>query len=84
MSGSYRSADATVAAKDAVAVTASDATTIPVTRSLYIGGAGNLRVRMADTGNTVTFTNVLGGILPIQVDMVYSTSTTATSILALY
>lgn len=83
MSGAYRSADATVAAKDAVAVTASDATIIPITRSLYIGTGGTLKVRMA-SGNDATFSNVATGIFPVQVDMVYSTSTTASGIFALY
>lgn len=73
----------TSAAMDAVAVTASDATIIPVTRALYVGTGGNIKVRMA-SGNAVTFTNVSAGIFPIQVDMVYSTSTTASGIFALY
>lgn len=83
MAGAYRSADATVAAKDAVSVTTSDATVIPITRSLYIGTGGNIKVRMA-SGNTVTFSNVSAGVFPVQVDMVYSTDTTATGIVALY
>jgi hypothetical protein len=73
----------TSAAQDAVAVTTSDATIIPVTRALYIGTGGNLKVRMA-SGNTVTFTSVAAGVFPIQVDMVYSTDTTASGIFALY
>jgi hypothetical protein len=84
MAGAYHSADATVAARDAVAVTTSDATIIPVTRSLYVGTSGNLVVRMAYSGNTVTFTNVPAGIFPVQVDMVFATSTTASNIVALY
>jgi hypothetical protein len=84
MAGAFRSADATVAAHGAVAVTPSDATIIPVTRALYIGTGGNLVVRMAGTQADVTFANVAQGIFPIQVDMVYSTSTTASNIVALY
>lgn len=84
MSGAYHSADATVAARDAVAVVVSDSTVIPVTRALYVGTGGTLVVRMAYTGNDATFTNVAQGIFPVQVDMVYSTSTTATDIVALY
>jgi len=80
---SYKSADATVAAHGAVAVTTSDATIIPVTRSLYIGTGGNINVRMAD-GQTILFSNVAAGIFPIQVDQVLSTSTTAALIVALY
>lgn len=79
----YRTADATVAAHGAFLVTPSDATIIPVTRALYIGGTGNINVRMADT-QTILFTAVPVGIFPIQVDQVLSTSTTATNIVALY
>ena len=74
-----------------VAVTPTDNTKIPTTRALYIGGAGNIVVKFADVtdptvaGNTVTLTGVLAGqIYPLQVNCVNSTSTTATSIVALY
>jgi hypothetical protein len=84
MAGSYRSANATVAAHSAFVVTPSDATIIPATRGLYIGGAGNINVVMAEDENTVLFTAVPAGfILPIQVIQVLSTSTTATAIVAL-
>lgn len=79
----FRSADATVAAHGAVAVTASDATIIPVTRSLYVGTTGNINVKMAD-GQTVLFSNVPVGIFPLQVTQVLSTTTTASNIVALY
>ena len=78
-----RSANATVAAHGAVAVTPTDLFIIPTTRSLYIGTGGNLAVRMAD-GQSVTFTNVPAGIFPIQVDIVSLTGTTASNIVALY
>lgn len=81
---SYRTADATVSAYDAAAVTPNDSTDIRPTRGLYVGGAGNIKVDMA-LGNVVTFTGVLAGsILPVQVVKVYSTDTTATNIVALY
>jgi hypothetical protein len=78
----HRSADASVAAHHAVSVTTSDATVIPVTRFLYIGTSGNVKVRMA-SGATVTFVGA-HGVFPIQVDMVYLTGTTATDMVALY
>lgn len=81
--GAFRDANATVPAHGATSVTPSDATEFPVCRALYIGTTGNLAVRMAD-GQTVTFASVPVGIFPIQVDMVMSTNTTASSILALY
>jgi hypothetical protein len=66
-------------------ITPSNSTTYkPCLRSVYIGGAGNLRVRGVN-GGTVTFTNVpAGSILPIQVDQVLLTGTTATGIIGLY
>ena len=83
MSGAYRTADATASAHGAVLVTPSDVTVLPVCRGMYIGGTGDLNVRMAD-GQTVLFTAVPVGIFPIQVDQVLSTSTTATLIIMLY
>lgn len=84
MSGAFRTANATAPAHGAIAVTPSDSTTIPMTRALYVGGTGNITVRMADGQDSVLFANVPVGVLSIQVDKVYSTGTGATSILALY
>ena len=85
MAGTYKSANATVAAHSAAAVTTSDSTVLPCTRALYIGGAGNVAVVMADDENTITFTAVPAGtILPIQVIKVMATNTTATNIIALW
>jgi hypothetical protein len=82
----YLSADATVSAHRASAVTTSDSTIYQQpTRALYIGAAGNLTVDMADGGSSVLFVGVQGGtLLPIQVTRIYATGTTATSIVALY
>lgn len=67
-----------------VAVTTSDATVIPMTRGLWVGGAGNISVRTA-SGDTVLLSGVAAGTeIPIAVDMVNATSTTATLIVALY
>ena len=75
----------------AAAVTPSDTDNIPSLCGgayngwvLYVGGAGNVRVLTAGSDD-VTFTGVNAGtFLPIQVLRVYSTSTTATTILALW
>ena len=69
----------------AYAVTPNDSTDLTtVTRGIYVGTGGNLRVNMADNGNTVTFPNVQDGtLLPIRVSRVLSTSTTASDIVAL-
>jgi hypothetical protein len=79
----YRGAESSRPANDAIAVTPSDATVIPVTRGLYVGTTGTLIVRTAN-GNNATFTNVAVGYHPLQVDMVLATGTTALGILALY
>lgn len=75
-------------ARKATAVTPSDSTDLTAyARSLYVGGAGNVAVIMADqSGDTaVTFVGVAAGtVLPVQVRRVMSTNTTATNILALY
>lgn len=85
MAGVYRSANATAPAHSAAAVTTSDSTVLPVTRALYIGGAGNITVTMAEDGNNVTFVGVLAGMVyPLQVSKVLATGTTATNIVALY
>lgn len=68
---------------DGVAITPSDATIIPATRAVYVGVTGNIAVRHA-SGNSVTYSNVPVGVFPIQVDMVKSTNTTASSLTAMY
>lgn len=73
----------TAPAFNAVAITPSDATIIPATRGIWVGVTGNVAVRMA-SGATATFTAAPVGVLPIQVDKVLSTGTTATTMLALY
>jgi hypothetical protein len=75
--------DALAAYYFAEAVTPADAATIPQTRGLYVGGAGNLTVTMAD-GETATFTACPIGFHPLQVIAVLATGTTATNIVALY
>jgi hypothetical protein len=86
VTAAYLSADATVSAHRAATVTTSDTTIfVQPTRALYVGGAGNITVDMADGGSSVLFVGVQGGtLLPIQVTRIYATGTTATSIVALY
>lgn len=66
-------------------VTASDTTIFdPPGRALYIGGAGNVAVRMAGDESTPIFVGVQAGtMLSVCVDKVLSTGTTATSIILL-
>lgn len=72
------------AARDAFVVTKSDTTIFdtPV-RGLYIGGTGNVNVRLLN-GEQCLFSAVpVGTIIPIACKGVMSTSTTATNIVAL-
>ena len=69
----------------AVSTTPANGTTIVATRGLYIGGAGNVAVRMAKDSSGVTFYGITAGtVLPVRVDKVYSTDTSATYIVGLY
>lgn len=69
----------------AAAVTPHDTNELThVTRALYVGGAGALKVTMAD-GTTVTFAAVPAGTtIPIRVKKVFDDVTDATSIVALW
>jgi hypothetical protein len=68
----------------AVAVTPSDSTVFNQTRGLFVGGAGNVAVTMAD-GTTITFNGLAVGVVHLlSVKQVKATGTTATNIVALY
>jgi hypothetical protein len=73
-------------ARNALAVTPHDTNALAnVSKALYVGGAGNIVVRLADDSADVTFTGVTAGsILPIRASHVRATSTTATSIVNMY
>lgn len=73
-------------ARSAAAVTPHNTNALSATsRALYIGGAGDIKIDLADSGSAITFVGVPAGtILPVQATRVYSTGTTATSIVALF
>ena len=81
---SARAGNADWPATRAVAVTPSDAVDLPwITRSLYVGAAGNVKVDMGDSG-TATFVGVTAGtFMPVRAKRVYATGTTATNLVAL-
>lgn len=85
MSAPYLTADATVSARRAAEVTTSNSVTYESpTRGVYVGVGGNVKVDMV-SGGTVTFVGVAAGtLLPIQVERIYATGTTATNMVALY
>ncbi|MFM9871991.1 MAG: hypothetical protein ACKVQS_00840 [Fimbriimonadaceae bacterium] len=68
---------------DAFAVTPSDTADLAqVTRGVYVGGAGALKVTLAG-GSTVTFTGLTAGIWPFEVVRIFATGTTATGLIGL-
>lgn len=67
------------------AITPNDSSDLAnVTRGIYVGATGDLKVTLAGSG-TVTFVGVPAGtLLPIRANRVFATGTTATSLVALY
>ena len=66
-------------------ITPDDAADLPqVTRAIYVGGSGDLRLIMKD-GSTVTFVAVAeGSPFTVRAARVLSTGTTATGLVGLY
>ena len=74
----------TAPSSSAAAVTPNDSTVLALTRALWVGTGGNLKVTMG-YGTDVTFTAVPDGkLMPIRVTKVFSTGTTASNIVAIY
>ena len=73
-------------ARYAAVVTQSNATVFAVpTIGLWVGGAGNVAVRMYGSQTNVTFTSVAAGtLLPIQIDQVLATGTSSANIVRLW
>ena len=71
-------------ATNGVLITPSDSTDlVTVSRAVYVGTTGNMKVTMQDSG-TVLFTGIPAGTtLPIRVSRIWSTTTTASTIIAL-
>lgn len=68
----------------AVAVTPSDSAKLAYPSVIYVGAIGNIKVTTAQ-GDDVTFTGVPAGfVVPVQVIKVWSTGTTASSLVAIY
>lgn len=68
----------------AVAVTPSDSVKLTYPSVVYVGAIGNVKVTTAQ-GDDVTFTGVPAGfVIPVQVIKVWSTGTTASSLVAIY
>ena len=76
----------TQTARSASAVTPHDTNPLGnVSKALFVGGAGNIALRLVDDSSDVTFTGVTAGsILPVRASHIRATSTTATNIVNLY
>ncbi len=72
-------------AREAQNITPSDSSDLVFTsRSLYIGSPGDVVVHMSGQSTPTTFTAVPTGVLPIRVDRVLASGTTAGQIVALW
>lgn len=69
----------------AESVTPSDTVDVQsVSRAVYVGGGGDLRVVMYPSANQITFTQVPSGtVLPIRISRVMATGTSATNVVSL-
>lgn len=72
-------------ARNAVEIAPNDsADLIKTTRSIYVGTAGDVAVNMAGSEELVIFKSVPVGVLPVRVDRVLATNTTASDLIALW
>ena len=69
----------------AVLITPSDTVNLPYPNcTIYVGGAGNMKVT-TEEGDTVLFSGLAAGdILPVSIAQVWNTTTTATLIIAMW
>ena len=72
-------------AENAAEISPSDSSDLTNTaRALYVGTQGNVKVTTAG-GDTVTFEGIAAGsIIPVRVQRVFSTGTTATNLVSIY
>jgi hypothetical protein len=71
--------------EEAAAIVPDDAADLPfATRALYVGGEGDLKVRMLG-GGVVTLAGVPAGVfLPLRVSRVFATDTTASALVGFW
>lgn len=68
----------------AVAVTPSDSVNLATPSIVYVGVGGSVKVTTAQ-GDDVTFAGLIAGtVIPVQVIRVWSTGTTASSLVRIY
>lgn len=70
---------------NAVAITKSDTDTFQATRGIYVGASGIVKADMANGGSAIVFNGLAAGVIHyLSVTRIYSATTTATGIVALY
>jgi hypothetical protein len=68
-----------------ITITKSDSTVLsPICRRLYVGGTGDVSIRMLDGSTPVLKALPVGAMLDIQFDQVLSTNTSATLMVGFY
>lgn len=86
MADKYSDVDSVMAsARKGFAITPHDSTELALTpKAVWVGGAGNLVVRLVDDSSDITISGVAAGtLLPIRPKLV-KTTTTATLLIGLY
>lgn len=78
--------NSTDAARKGYAITPSDSADLPIVpRAIFVGGAGNITLRLVDDSANIVLNGCLAGsIIPVRANKVMSTGTTATNLVALY
>jgi len=73
------------ASANAAEVTPSDTTNLTaVTRGIWVGTTGDIKVDLAISGTAVVLKSVPVGLLQVQATRIYSTGTTASNLVALW
>jgi hypothetical protein len=72
--------------RNSFVITPSDTNELPfVTRAIYVGGTGDITLRLADdTGSQIIKAVAVGSMLPLRVRQVFATGTGATLLVGLY
>lgn len=71
--------------EDAAAIAPSDGAVLShVTRAIYVGGSGDLRLRLLGGGQVTLAAVPAGSLLPLRAVQVYATGTSATALVALW
>lgn len=68
----------------AVDISGGDQTLSEACRAIYVGGAGNIALRLAGATADSTYAVTAGSTIPISVKIFRQTGTTATGVKALY